>query len=183
MTASVRVFHPPQSIAERLAEPNYSYNTPRSLPDLPDSSKESEVARSQSQTPTPTPAQRQPPQLSAAYTRVPKATYHESMMEGGITFGAQDKLPKLPIPELENSARKYLEALKPLQSPREHAETKHAVSEFLREEGPDLQEKLKRYAQGKTSYIEQFCTSALAIILVSYQKLTLVKRVRLVSQL
>ncbi|KAJ4857543.1 choline/Carnitine o-acyltransferase domain-containing protein [Trichoderma breve] len=156
MTASVRVFHPPQSIAERLAEPNYSYNTPRSLPDLPDSSKESEAARSQSQTPTPTPAQRQPPQLSAAYTRVPKATYHESMMEGGITFGAQDKLPKLPIPELENSARKYLEALKPLQSPREHAETKHAVSEFLREEGPDLQEKLKRYAQGKTSYIEQF---------------------------
>lgn len=81
-------------------------------------------------------------------------------MEGGITFAAQDKLPKLPIPELESTANKYLEALKPLQSPREHAETKHAVNEFLREEGPDLQEKLKRYAQGKTSYIEQFCKPA-----------------------
>lgn len=157
MTASVRVFNPPQSIAERLAEPHYSYNTPRSLPDLPEAARE--FGPSQSQSPTPTPTPRQPPQLSAVYTRVPKATYNESKMEGGITFGAQDKLPKLPIPELENTAKKYLEALKPLQTPREHAETKHAVNEFLREEGPDLQEKLKRYAQGKTSYIEQFCTS------------------------
>jgi carnitine O-acetyltransferase len=82
-------------------------------------------------------------------------------MEGGITFAAQDKLPKLPIPELESTAVRYLEALRPLQSPREHAETKHAVNEFLREEGPDLQEKLKRYAQGKTSYIEQFCKCGL----------------------
>ncbi|KAL7809883.1 Choline/Carnitine o-acyltransferase domain-containing protein [Trichoderma aethiopicum] len=149
MTASVRSFNPPQSLAERLAEPRSYYNTPRSLPDLPEAPKEPEASTS-------TPPPRQPPQLSAAYTRVPKATYNETKMEGGITFRHQDKLPKLPIPELESTAEKYLEALKPLQSPREHAETQHAVHEFLREEGPDLQEKLKRYAQGKTSYIEQF---------------------------
>lgn len=153
MTASVRSFNPPQSLAERLAEPRSYYNTPRSLPDLPEAPKEAQV-------PTSEPPPRQPPQLSAAYTRVPKATYNETKMEGGITFRHQDKLPKLPIPELESTAKKYLEALKPLQSPREHAETQHAVQEFLREEGPDLQEKLKRYAQGKTSYIEQFCKSA-----------------------
>ena len=76
----------------------------------------------------------------------------------GITFAAQDKLPKLPIPELEHSMTKYLEALKPLQSPREYAETQQAVEEFLKSEGPELQEKLKKYANGKTSYIEQFCT-------------------------
>lgn len=75
----------------------------------------------------------------------------------GITFAAQDKLPKLPIPELEHSLTKYLAALKPLQSGREHAETQQAVEEFLKAEGPDLQEKLKKYATGKTSYIEQFC--------------------------
>ncbi|KAG0648143.1 carnitine O-acetyltransferase [Hyphodiscus hymeniophilus] len=74
----------------------------------------------------------------------------------GITFAAQDKLPKLPIPELERSMSRYLAALKPLQSPRDYAETQQAVDEFLRGEGPDLQEKLKRYATGKTSYIEQF---------------------------
>ncbi len=77
--------------------------------------------------------------------------------EPGITFAAEDKLPKLPIPELENSCRKYLEALKPLQTTREHETSTAAVHEFLAAEGPDLQERLKKYATGKTSYIEQFC--------------------------
>lgn len=76
----------------------------------------------------------------------------------GITFAAQEKLPKLPIPDLENSMKRYLKALKPLQGGREHAETQQAVEEFLKGEGPELQEKLKKYASGKTSYIEQFCT-------------------------
>ncbi|TEY35180.1 hypothetical protein BOTCAL_0600g00060 [Botryotinia calthae] len=76
--------------------------------------------------------------------------------EQGINFAAQDKLPKLPIPELEGSMTKYLAALKPLQSPREHAETKQAVEEFLKNDGPELHERLKKYANGKTSYIEQF---------------------------
>ncbi|KAI9729248.1 MAG: hypothetical protein M1834_007040 [Cirrosporium novae-zelandiae] len=76
--------------------------------------------------------------------------------EPGITFAAQDKLPKLPIPDLESTCKKYLEALKPLQSPRENADTEAAVQDFLRSEGPELQERLKRYATGKTSYIEQF---------------------------
>ncbi|CAK7241500.1 MAG: carnitine O-acetyltransferase yat1 [Sporothrix thermara] len=75
---------------------------------------------------------------------------------GGITFSHQDKLPKLPIPDLEKSCQKYLSALRPLQTSREHAETRHAVDEFLRNEGPELQEKLKSYAEGRTSYIEQF---------------------------
>jgi carnitine O-acetyltransferase len=74
----------------------------------------------------------------------------------GITFANQDSLPKLPIPDLEKTCWKYLEALCPLQTPREHEETKVAVHEFLRSDGPELQEKLKKYASSKTSYIEQF---------------------------
>ncbi|ROV97735.1 hypothetical protein VMCG_07396 [Cytospora schulzeri] len=74
----------------------------------------------------------------------------------GVTFAHQDRLPKLPIPELESSCKKYLAALKPLQSAREHSDTRQAVQEFLRHEGPELQEKLKNYAEGRTSYIEQF---------------------------
>ncbi|RAL61554.1 hypothetical protein DID88_009593 [Monilinia fructigena] len=76
--------------------------------------------------------------------------------EQGITFAAQEKLPKLPIPELGSTMTKYLAALKPLQSPREHAETKQAVEEFLKNDGPELNERLKKYATGKTNYIEQF---------------------------
>ncbi|EXJ91628.1 carnitine O-acetyltransferase [Capronia epimyces CBS 606.96] len=74
----------------------------------------------------------------------------------GITFAAQDKLPKLPIPELESTLKKYLESLVPLESPTEHNETKAAVKDFLEHDGPELQERLKKYATGKTSYIEQF---------------------------
>lgn len=79
-------------------------------------------------------------------------------VQQGITFAAQDRLEKLPIPELESSIKKYLAALKPLQSVREHAETQQAAEEFLKGgQGAELQEKLKKYATGKTSYIEQFC--------------------------
>lgn len=76
---------------------------------------------------------------------------------GGLTFANQDNLPKLPVPDLEQTCRKYLESLVALQTPREHAESKGAVEEFLKTEGPPLQEKLKNYASSTTSYIEQFC--------------------------
>lgn len=77
----------------------------------------------------------------------------------GVTFAHQEKLAKLPIPDLESSCEKYLQALKPLQSAREHSDTKQAVQDFLVKDGPELQEKLKKYAEGRTSYIEQFCKS------------------------
>ena len=84
-------------------------------------------------------------------------TIPEKPKEGGLTFAHQDSLPKLPIPDLEQTCKKYLAALKPLQGPREHAETRYAVQEFLKKDGPELQKKLQEYAVGKTSYIEQFC--------------------------
>ncbi|KAF2736878.1 carnitine acetyl transferas-like protein [Polyplosphaeria fusca] len=74
----------------------------------------------------------------------------------GITFAHQDKLPALPIPELDSSCKKYLAALKPLQSPKEHHDTIASIHDFLKADGPALQEKLKKYATGKANYIEQF---------------------------
>jgi carnitine O-acetyltransferase len=84
------------------------------------------------------------------------ASSRDDSREGGVTFAGQDKLPRLPIPELESTCKRYLAALNPLQGPREHAETKLAVQDFLNQEGPELQERLRNYAVGKTSYIEQF---------------------------
>lgn len=80
----------------------------------------------------------------------------------GITFAAQEKLARLPIPELEDSCRKYQAVLKPLQSQRQQNDTAAAVQDFLKGEGPELHARLKKYATGKTSYIEQFCTSLLS---------------------
>lgn len=74
----------------------------------------------------------------------------------GLTFANQDSLPKLPIPDLESTCSRYLESLSALQTSREQAESKAAVEEFLKTDGPVLQEKLKNYASSKTSYIEQF---------------------------
>jgi carnitine O-acetyltransferase len=80
-----------------------------------------------------------------------------SPSKNGILYAFQDQLPKLPIPDLDSTCTKYLSALHPLQSPKENQETKAAVKEFLRSEGPELQEKLKKYANGRANYIEQFC--------------------------
>ena len=89
--------------------------------------------------------------------REPLASSKSSMSKPGVTFAAQDKLPKLPIPELESTCKKYLTALEPLQSAREHRASQDAVTDFLHNDGPQLNEKLKQYATGQSSYIEQFC--------------------------
>lgn len=89
--------------------------------------------------------------------RNPLASHTNPNSKPGITFAHQDSLPKLPIPDLDSSCQKYLAALKPLQSPKEHHYTVMNVQEFLKSDGPLLQEKLNKYAAGKANYIEQFC--------------------------
>lgn len=75
---------------------------------------------------------------------------------GGETFKFQEKLPKLPIPDLESTLQKYLSVVKPLETEEEHEMTKLATKEFLENEGPELQKKLHTYATDKSSYIEEF---------------------------
>lgn len=149
MSTQVRTFVSPQPLGQTLAvelSPNAS--TPRKLAD--DTLKPRDL-RTDVNTP-PSDSERRP----SVYTKFPMAS---ETGNGGVTFASQDKLPKLPIPELASTCRRYIEALKPLQTAREQSDTQQAVSEFLRGDGPELQEKLKSYAQGKTSYIEQFCES------------------------
>lgn len=65
------------------------------------------------------------------------------------TFARQGDLPQLPIPPLEETLKRYLRALEGLQDRREHEETKRAVEEFLHNDGPRAQEKLREYAKDK----------------------------------
>ncbi|KAK0651405.1 choline/Carnitine O-acyltransferase [Cercophora newfieldiana] len=136
MPTQVRVFASPRSIDETLAVTTESPKTPRSIPEYP-------------LVPKPTIS---PTIKARQYTM----SSYESTPKGGVTFASQDKLPKLPIPDLDQTCRRYLTALKPLQSNREHADTRLAVQEFLNGEGQELNEKLKKYAEARTSYIEQF---------------------------
>jgi carnitine O-acetyltransferase len=93
------------------------------------------------------------------HERNPLASHKNSHSRPGITYAAQNNLPQLPIPDLESSCKKYLESLRPLQSPKEQHDSEVSVKEFLRADGPILQAKLKEYAHEKSNYIEQFCES------------------------
>lgn len=134
---AIRTFRVPKSLNESLR------TLDQSLP-APDGNRSMEGAK----------------EVNDGYSKAQKnpLASNQPKHEQGITFAAQEKLPKLPIPELGSTMTKYLAALKPLQTPREHAETKQAVEDFLRNDGPELHDRLKKYATGKTSYIEQFCT-------------------------
>ncbi|EGX93438.1 carnitine acetyl transferase [Cordyceps militaris CM01] len=146
MTTQVRTFASPQPLGQTLAlAPSTFASTPRTL--VGDTLKPEDL-RKDTNTP-PLDSERRP----SVYTKFPMSS---DSGKGGATFASQDKLPKLPIPELAATCRRYIEALKPLQTARERSDTQQATEEFLRRDGPELQEKLKNYAQGKTSYIEQF---------------------------
>jgi hypothetical protein len=67
----------------------------------------------------------------------------------GRTFALQDQLPRLPIPSLEDTCRRYLQALVGLQDTREQEATKAAVEEFLEGEGPRIHQKLIEWAKDK----------------------------------
>jgi hypothetical protein len=46
------------------------------------------------------------------------------------------------------------------QSPEEHEQTKEVVDSFLKNEGPELHERLKEYASTRASYIEEWWTES-----------------------
>lgn len=72
------------------------------------------------------------------------------------TFQYQDKLEKLPIPDLKSTCENYLNALRPLQTEAEFKETQAATHKFLNGIGPYLDQQLREYSKTRPSYIEQF---------------------------
>ncbi|CAI5758784.1 unnamed protein product [Candida verbasci] len=74
-----------------------------------------------------------------------------------MTFEVQDKLEKLPIPDLNQTCAQYLNILKPLQTEQEHLNTISSVETFLKSGiGSYLDSELRQYSKTRPSYIEQF---------------------------
>lgn len=69
----------------------------------------------------------------------------------------QASLPKLPIPKLEDTCRRYLNAQKPLLNDEELQNTSSYISKFLADEGQSLQKQLleSNARNSHTSYISQ----------------------------
>jgi carnitine O-acetyltransferase len=137
------------------------FTTPKPLGDAMDTDPNSKMSGSDAQSQSQSQGQSHGhtvvrPNVSTRRASSEVAEQHKPKSQG-LTFANQDSLPKLPIPDLEDTCRRYLDALQALQGPREYEDTKAAVRDFLKEDGPILQEKLKTYAGSKTSYIEQFC--------------------------
>lgn len=144
MTTQVRIFTVPKAFGETLSVPSRRTAPPQRIPrSVPTNGETLDGI----------------PEAKLAAFQQKMAPAEDKSSYPGVTFAHQDKLAKLPIPDLQSSCERYMQALKPLQSAREQSDTRQAVEEFLAKEGPELQEKLKRYAEGKTSYIEQFCKS------------------------
>jgi carnitine O-acetyltransferase len=74
----------------------------------------------------------------------------------GVTFSHQSSLPKLPIPDLEQTCQRYLAMVSPLLSASQTEKTKAAVEAFLKNDGPTLQQRLVDYSSTRNSYIEDF---------------------------
>jgi hypothetical protein len=73
----------------------------------------------------------------------------------GDLYRNQPKLPRLPIPSLEETAEKYVWSTSAVLSPEEHKATTAAVSAFVAGEGVSLQKQLKDIDNSNkdTSYI------------------------------
>ncbi|MEU4315235.1 choline/carnitine O-acyltransferase [Nocardia sp. NPDC024068] len=79
------------------------------------------------------------------------------------TFAAEDTLPRVPLPTLENSGARFLEWCAPLLTAAELAATEEAVTDLLRPGGPGqvLNQALREYDEtpGVGSWLDEFWPS------------------------
>jgi carnitine O-acetyltransferase len=85
---------------------------------------------------------------------------HSSQELSPLTFGNEDRLPRVPLPTLEESCGRFLEWCGPLLTADERAAAETAVASFLRPDGParQLHAALEQYdaADGVHSWLDAF---------------------------
>lgn len=69
------------------------------------------------------------------------------------TFENESILPSLPVPDLGNTFRIYLDTVKPVVSAEEYQATEAIVEKFLATVGPRLQESLLRRGLEKRNWV------------------------------
>src|SRR5512139_3740259 len=76
------------------------------------------------------------------------------------TFGNEDHLPRVPLPDLQDTCDRFLEWCAPVLTDAELAETRAAVAEFRRADGagPRLHAALAEYdaGEGVHSWLDTF---------------------------
>ncbi|NXM54043.1 OCTC octanoyltransferase, partial [Illadopsis cleaveri] len=72
------------------------------------------------------------------------------------TFQYQDSLPSLPVPLLDESLSKYLDAVKPFLNQEEYQRTKDIVKKFENGIGKELHQKLLERARMRRNWLEDW---------------------------
>ncbi|XP_064300756.1 peroxisomal carnitine O-octanoyltransferase [Phalacrocorax carbo] len=72
------------------------------------------------------------------------------------TFQYQDSLPSLPVPPLDESLSKYLDAVKPFLSKEEYRRTEDIVKKFENGIGRELHQKLLERAKTRRNWLEDW---------------------------
>ncbi|KAK6490777.1 peroxisomal carnitine O-octanoyltransferase [Huso huso] len=72
------------------------------------------------------------------------------------TFQYQSSLPPLPVPSLEESLQKYLDAVKPFSSKEDFKKTSELVKGFGEGIGKELHQKLLKRARVKRNWLEEW---------------------------
>ncbi|TSK20192.1 Peroxisomal carnitine O-octanoyltransferase [Bagarius yarrelli] len=76
------------------------------------------------------------------------------------TFQYQSTLPPLPVPSLEESLNKYLDAVKPFASEQEFCNTTAIVKRFVEGIGPHLHQRLLQRAKSRRNWLEDWWLDA-----------------------
>lgn len=85
-----------------------------------------------------------------------KASAPEAL-PGTLTFAAQKKLPRLPVPKLEDTFSRLKESLKPIAwSESEYATVSSKVDEFAKTKAPELQGRLLARAEERPHWLEEW---------------------------
>uniref|UniRef100_A0A3Q3W6X4 Peroxisomal carnitine O-octanoyltransferase n=1 Tax=Mola mola TaxID=94237 RepID=A0A3Q3W6X4_MOLML len=81
---------------------------------------------------------------------------HLSESQPERTFQHQSSLPPLPVPSLEGSLSKYLDAVRPFASEKEFKATEETVRKFQDGVGKELHQKLLHRAKARENWLEEW---------------------------
>ncbi|KAF9563145.1 acyltransferase ChoActase/COT/CPT [Agrocybe pediades] len=78
-------------------------------------------------------------------------------LPGTTTFAAQSTLPRLPVPELQNTLARLKDSLKPIAwTEEEYASVVKKIDDFGKSKAPELQERLLKRASEKKHWLEEW---------------------------
>ncbi|CAG5122644.1 unnamed protein product [Candidula unifasciata] len=95
-------------------------------------------------------------QITSAISKMIVEGQQPRIVPKGRTFSVQYSLPKLPVPPLEQTLKKYLDTCRPLLDDEQYKRTQEVVARFKQGEGPVLHKLLEQRAQSTVNWLSDW---------------------------